>query len=545
MTRSSGARGLRGGLCLLIALAGIRCSDKSPIGPGPVVAVRMVPDTLTLDPGQGFQVRAFPIDADTAFLPNKTPTWATDDGTIVGVDDTGFVTGVGLGSTDVTATVDGIVGRTHVMVSPPDIALEFDTLTFTGSELGTDPAAQSLQVHTRRLVEVTGLAVGTIVYQAGASGWLQASLDQATSPATLLVSVRTGSLVAGTYRAQVPITSTNAGNSPATLEVVFVVGAGPTIGLSPGAVDLFAVPGGADPGPVAVQVTNAGGGTLSGLGVGPVVYGVGASGWIASATLDATDAPATLTIQGTVGSLVGGTYTADIPIVSSGAVNSPQSVIVTFTVTNQATIQLSSPTADISAAHLAADPAPDVITITNGSGGTLSGLTTSTAYGPGASGWLTPTLDATTAPANLSLQAATSGLAPGTYTATVTVTSPVAVNSPTAIAVTLRVLTSLAGDVQPILAGCTACHDGGTAFQLPNPWPHNQLVGAPGCNNGTNTDTILVVPGDPNLSYLYRLLAGTTQCNTVGYTQMPPGGGLPQADQDIVRQWIIEGALDN
>ncbi|MEO8621927.1 MAG: hypothetical protein ABI625_12730, partial [bacterium] len=51
-------------------------------------------------------------------------------------------------------------------------------------------------------------------------------------------------------------------------------------------------------------------------------------------------------------------------------------------------------------------------------------------YGAGASGWLTATPSATTAPMNITAQPATGALSAGTYDATVTVTSPTATNSP-------------------------------------------------------------------------------------------------------------------
>ena len=51
-----------------------------------------------------------------------------------------------------------------------------------------------------------------------------------------------------------------------------------------------------------------------------------------------------------------------------------------------------------------------------------------------------------------------------------------------------------------------------------------------------------VAPGDPDNSYLIRKLEGTA---SVG-AQMPAGAPpLPQAEIDIMRQWIIDGALDD
>jgi hypothetical protein len=51
-----------------------------------------------------------------------------------------------------------------------------------------------------------------------------------------------------------------------------------------------------------------------------------------------------------------------------------------------------------------------------------------------------------------------------------------------------------------------------------------------------------VAPGDPDNSYLIQKLEGTA---SVG-AQMPEGGPpLPQASIDVIRQWIIDGAIDD
>jgi uncharacterized protein YjdB len=81
-----------------------------------------------------------------------------------------------------------------------------------------------------------------------------------------------------------------------------------------------------------VAVTNVGSGTLSGLTVGTVSYGVDQpTGWLRG-SLSATTAPTTLTLTAAKGTLAAGTYTANVPVLSGVAGNSPQAVSVTFTV---------------------------------------------------------------------------------------------------------------------------------------------------------------------------------------------------------------------
>jgi hypothetical protein len=114
-----------------------------------------------------------------------------------------------------------------------------------------------------------------------------------------------------------------------TLFVSILSQGSPAIGLSTATVNFAATAGGANPASQGVTVNNTSVGTLSGLAVGTIVYGSGASGWVA-ASLNQTTAPATLTLTATTGSLAPGTYTATVPVTSGVASNSPQNITVTF-----------------------------------------------------------------------------------------------------------------------------------------------------------------------------------------------------------------------
>ncbi len=50
-----------------------------------------------------------------------------------------------------------------------------------------------------------------------------------------------------------------------------------------------------------------------------------------------------------------------------------------------------------------------------------------------------------------------------------------------------------------------------------------------------------VNPGNPDMSYLIAKLEGSAATGNV----MPPSGALPQAEIDVIRQWISDGALDD
>ena len=90
----------------------------------------------------------------------------------------------------------------------------------------------------------------------------------------------------------------------------------PVISLSSQTVTFVATAGSASPGSHPVTITNGGTGTLGSLGLGAVVYGAGQpTGWL-SASLNATTAPATITLMPSTGGLLAGTYTASVPIMS-------------------------------------------------------------------------------------------------------------------------------------------------------------------------------------------------------------------------------------
>ena len=86
------------------------------------------------------------------------------------------------------------------------------------------------------------------------------------------------------------------------------------------------------PFPITVAVSNAGGGTLSGL-IASVTYPVGQpAGWL-TANLSSTTAPSMLTLSPSNAGLSDGTYTALVNVSSPGIASNWQEVMVTFVVT--------------------------------------------------------------------------------------------------------------------------------------------------------------------------------------------------------------------
>ena len=88
---------------------------------------------------------------------------------------------------------------------------------------------------------------------------------------------------------------------------------------------------------------------------------------------------------------------------------------------------------------------------------------------------------------------------------------------------------SYSTDIQPLWdAGCVVCHDGNEPPDLRPDTSYDALT------NGW------LVPGDAESSIIYQSLLGSN-----GVSLMPPGEPWPQADINLVRDWINQGALDN
>ncbi len=346
----------------------------------------------------------------------------------------GLLPGTYTAAVPVVTTVTGVLPQNIIVtftVAPvPIVSLSPHSDTVTATVGGGSPAAQTFSVSNAGNGTLSGLTVGTVVYGTAGSGWITASINSPTAPATLTVQATTGALAVGTYTALVPVISSVAGVVPDSVFETFIVTATavpPRIALSPTTVSFSANAGGGNPPSSAVSVSNNGGGTLTGLTVGTIKYGAGASNWL-GATLAGTTAPTTLTLQPTTGALAPGSYTATVPISGTGASNNPRNVTVNFTVAGQQGLVLTPSNLSFVGTVAAASPAPQTLTITNSGAGVLAGLAAGAVIYPGGqpTGWLQVAISGTSTPAVLTLSAITGGLAAGTYTATV----PISTTSP-------------------------------------------------------------------------------------------------------------------
>lgn len=205
--------------------------------------------------------------------------------------------------------------QVDLVVAPgPAITLSSSTVTFSAVVGQADPPDRSVQITNGGGGTLGSLSLGAISY-GGTAGWLAASLTAPTAPASAVFSVNAGSLNPGTYTASVQVASPVADNSPRTIGVTLIVDEAPVISISPTSLTFGSVRGKGDPSAQALQVTNIGGGVLSGLSI-DVSYRAGASGWLDIALTDPT-APTTVVAQPRAAGLQVGVYVADVTISSS------------------------------------------------------------------------------------------------------------------------------------------------------------------------------------------------------------------------------------
>jgi hypothetical protein len=84
----------------------------------------------------------------------------------------------------------------------------------------------------------------------------------------------------------------------------------------------------------------------------------------------------------------------------------------------------------------------------------------------------------------------------------------------------------------------TGCHEGANPDGNLNLGAANSYAMLVGIASDQDPATQRVNPGNPNLSYLIQKLEGPG----VTGQQMPPNATLAQADIDVIRQWITNGA---
>jgi hypothetical protein len=335
--------------------------------------------------------------SESASWLSVSPGSGTNAGTITVTPD---VTGLAAGTytTDVTVAAAGAGGSPKTIpvtltvdpVTPPALSVTPTSVSFSATQGGANPAAQTLTV--------ANTGGGTMAWTAADDVlWLSVSPTSGTNSGTVTLTPTIAGLSAGTYTATVTVTASGAGGSPKSIPVTLTVGPPPppVLSVSPSSLTFGATVGGANPAAQNLSVTNTGTGSLD-------VSVSDDATWLAVTPASAS-APATLSVAPSISGLAVGTYTATVTVTATtaGATGSPKTIPVTLTVSPVASNLVGAWGFDEPSGATATDVSGQ------GNGGTISGATRSSAgkFGgalsfDGVNDWVTVadsnSLDATT-----------------------------------------------------------------------------------------------------------------------------------------------------
>jgi Rieske Fe-S protein len=214
--------------------------------------------------------------------------------------------------------------------TPPTLALAANSVLFATTLAAGAIAPQTVGIANAGGSILSGLTIALVYGANQRSGWLGVSLDQSSAPSTLTLSATRGTLPAGTYNATVTVSAPGITNAAQQLGVTLVVqDPSSAASLQLSALSLaFDATQGSIPAAQSVQITNGGGGAVSGLTT-TVTYGAGATNWL-TATLAQTTTPTSLTLRPVITNLGLGTYTATVVIAATGV--TARTMTVTLTV---------------------------------------------------------------------------------------------------------------------------------------------------------------------------------------------------------------------
>ena len=177
----------------------------------PVASVSVTPSPANLMVGQTLQLSATARDAGGAVLTGRAITWTTDDPAVATVSSSGVLTAVAPGTTQVTATVDGVAGSasstvTAVPVASVDVSPNTATvmvgqdvtLTATPLDANGNPLAGRVITWTtsnagRATVSntgvVTGVSPGNVTITASTGGRSGSAAVTVNAPPPVLTSI--------------------------------------------------------------------------------------------------------------------------------------------------------------------------------------------------------------------------------------------------------------------------------------------------------------------------------------------------------------------
>ncbi len=313
---------------LLPSLAGIGGrAVVTPVDGAPVVVERLSTSQyrafLLACPHKGTTVDLVP---DGFVCPNHSARFSRDGVWLSGQETTGLVP-VGV-ATQADGTI--IVGGLATPPLPPALVVSTKSAAFVVATTGADPSAQSLSVTNGGDGTLGGLSLGLAYGNNQPVGWLSIQLNAVSAPATVTMSVRRGTIAAGTYSATLTVSATGVEAQQVTVTLIVQDPNSPqALQVSATSIALSALAGVSSSAAQTVQVLNSGSGTIVGLAMA-ITYSAGATGWLSTSSINGVTAPAVITLRPVTTALAVGTYTATVQVSGTGVAT--RSITVTLSV---------------------------------------------------------------------------------------------------------------------------------------------------------------------------------------------------------------------
>lgn len=315
---------------------------------------------------------------------------------------TGTVTITSSGASNSPKTVP--VTLTVTAASTPTLTVSPLNLSFTYQTGGPTPAAQPVTLSGSSALSYTVVS---------SAAWLNATPASGNTPASLSVSVNPSGLAVGNYNGTVNVTASGASNSPQKIAVSLAVtsasSGNPSLNVAPGTLTFTYASGTTTTGTQNLSITSTG----AALHITAAASG---GAWLAVAPATGST-PATMKVTANPTGLAPGTYNGAITITSTGAANTPQTIPVKLVVasgTGTGRLRIWPPRGvyfDYQSGQ--SDPAPRNVRVMS-TGAPLS--FTASVHG---GNWLSVSPSGGTTPGTLGISVDATGLASGTYTATV------------------------------------------------------------------------------------------------------------------------------
>jgi BACON domain-containing protein len=275
------------------------------------------------------------------------------------------------------------------------------SLSFSYQQGGTLPSSKTLSVSSSNYTSFTAATSG--------ASWLSISKTSGTTPTSISVSVRPGTMAAGTYRASITLTS-RAGSVNVPVTMTITAATTTRLVVSPTSLSFSYQQGGSTPASQSLSVTSS---TSTAINF---TDSKSSASWLTISRTSGTT-PSSIGVSVNASGLAVGTYNASIALSSSaGSITVP----VTLSVTNSTTAHLVVSPSTLAFGFTQGGTAPGAqnISVTSSTGSAISFTDSKSS-----ASWLTISRTSGTTPITIGVSVAPGTLAAGTYTASVSVSS--------------------------------------------------------------------------------------------------------------------------